>query len=96
MKISTVVMVVFSIAFLSRLLTSVGLPSALNFAHFFGVVLLFFIAKPWGLKELMPLNIALVALIIIIILSAALNGTGLINVILEILLFCEPFMLLTL
>lgn len=96
MKISTLIVILFSIAFLPRLLTSMGLPKILNFTHFFGVVLLFFITKPWDVKKLRLLNTTLAFLIITIIMSSVLNGTGIINIILEILLFCEPLMLLIL
>ncbi|WP_421658245.1 hypothetical protein [Leptothermofonsia sp. ETS-13] len=101
LKSSTLVMWAFVTAFFSRILDSVGLPSAVNFLHFatipfvFGVALLK--ARPKDSAQIKGVYQILTGLFILLIVTTAsglLNNAGLINVVLQYLLLAEPFMLL--
>ncbi len=101
LKSSTLVMWAFVSAFFSRILDSVGLPSAVNFLHFatvpfvFGVALLKARPKdPAQIKGVYQILTGLLILLTITTASALLNDAGLINVFLQFLLLAEPFMLL--
>lgn len=84
-----------AIAFFPRVLEAVGAPSAINFLHFLfilfaGLLVLFKLSTALSTKILL----ALFVLFVIHILSALLNGGGLINVFLQFMLLAEPFILL--
>jgi len=94
-RIYTLILLVLATAIFPRLLTAIGGPSLLNFLHFaFIVALTVFVIPTIRSSFAKELLLGLGILLGIILVSALLNGAGIINVILDFLLLGEPFMLL--
>lgn len=100
-KHSALILLAFSSAFFSRILDTFGAPSSINFLHFLLIPLTCGIIMTQSkIKNRTQIQIArtiiigLVILLSIMLVSAALNGAGMINVILDFLLLGEPFLLL--
>ena len=98
---STLTLLAFSTVFFSRTLDALGAPSLINFAHFFFVPLAFGVAlvnmrarDPKQTAAVQALIGALVIFLTANLLSAAVNSAGLINAVLNFLLYTEPFMML--
>ena len=98
---STLTLVAFSTVFFSRTLDALGAPSLVNFAHFAFVPLAFVLAlvnmRARDRKQITAVKTLFITLFIFLavnLISALVNGSGLINVILNFLLFTEPFMML--
>lgn len=96
-----IVLFVFATAFFPRVLSAMGLPVAINFLHFLTIPLLCGFAltrvsrRSWEQVLIgRKLFISLASLFTVIITSALLNSSGLINILLEFLLLGEPFILL--
>lgn len=101
LKSVPLLLIAFSTAFFPRLLTSLKIPSAINFLHFvvvplsFGAILLN--ARPKDRQQIAIAKEILTGLLIFLTVgfaSALLNDAGVINVILKFLLLGEPFLLL--
>lgn len=98
---SVLLLFAFATAFFPRIFNSMGFPSIINFLHFItvplacGIVIVTTTVK--DRKQIaisQALGVGLLFLLMSMTASALLNKAGLINVILEFLLFAEPFMLL--
>ncbi|MDF5720864.1 MAG: hypothetical protein PUP91_10345 [Rhizonema sp. PD37] len=89
------ILLVLATAIFSRLVTAVGGPSVINFLHFaFIIALSVFIIPTIRSSFAKEILLGLGILLGIILVSALLNGAGIINVVLDFLLLGEPFMLL--
>lgn len=100
-RTSTVVLLAVASALFPRLLTTLKIPSLVNFLHFalvpfaFGAVLLKSRVKDVKKQSIArEMLMGLWLFLIVEFASAILNGAGLVNVILDYLLLTEPFMLL--
>lgn len=99
---TTLIILAFCSVFYSRIVcTLAGLPSILNFAHFvtvtvaLGVGLLTARAKDRRQIEVtQELLLGIAALLVIMLISALINGAGVVNVIFNFLILGEPFMFL--
>ncbi|MBF2067338.1 MAG: hypothetical protein IGS39_23410 [Calothrix sp. C42_A2020_038] len=98
---STLLLVAFATCFYARLLSTYGVPQVINFVHFVVVPLASLVAiLQTRTKQRSQIEIShafligLVALFAINLASALLNKAGFINVVLEFLLLCEPFLIL--
>lgn len=100
-KNSTLVLIAFCSAFLSRVLDSAGAPATINFLHFatvpFACGLMLTTTRTKERKQIAisrAIFTGLVFLLGVMLASALLNQAGVINVVLNFLLLGEPFMLL--
>lgn len=98
---ATLLLLAFSTAFFSRLADSFGVPALINFLHFAtvplacSVVLLQTKAKNRSqINICYALLLGLLLFFTVNVASALLNGAGFINVVLETLMWMEPFLLL--
>ena len=98
---STLILFGFATAFFPRLLSSFGVPSVINFAHFLVVPSVFLVAilttKTRDRKRTRTVETLLIGMFILFIctlVSAVLNQAGVINVFLQFMMQAEPFMLL--
>ena len=101
LRASMLTLVALSTVFFSRTLDALGAPSLINFAHFAFVPLAFGFMlvnmRACDRKQVAAVQAMLGALVIFFavnLFSALLNGSGLVNVFLNFLLFTEPFMML--
>lgn len=87
----------FATVMLARLLTSIGAPGILNFLHFalLPAMIVFFVPKV-STDYIKKLVFLLFVFFGIIVVSAVINSAGLLNVVLDSLLLCEPFLFLLL
>lgn len=101
LRSSTLALLAFSTVFFARTMEALGAPSLINFAHFafvpvacgFGLCTMR-IRDRQQISAIKSMLAALAVFFIVNLISAFLNGAGLINVILSFLLFTEPFMML--
>ncbi len=98
---SMLLLLAFSSAFFPRLLTTLKIPSLVNFLHFalvpfaFGIILTKSRTKdPQQIAIASALSLGLFIFLVVEFTSAFLNDAGVINIILSYLLWTEPFMLL--
>lgn len=99
---SVLLLISFACAFFPRILASLGAPSPINFLHFFVVpaacstVILSSRRQTKGqLALVQSLMFGLLVLFAIATSSALLNGAGMVNVFLGLMIISEPFILLT-
>lgn len=88
--------VVLLLLLLPRPLTYFGLPNFVNFLHYEVVLILYLTALLFPIRTYDRFFPGLAILLIVISLSALLNGAGVINVFLDFLLLSEPFMIIAL
>ena len=89
------ILLVLGSAIFSRLLAAIGGPSVINFLHFaFIIALTVFIIPTIRSSFAKEILLGLGILLGVILISALINGAGIINVVLDFLLLGEPFMLL--
>ncbi len=94
-SIHNMVIVSFFVIFFSRVFSSIGLPSFVNFLHYPVVfVIAFFAIKSFYNHNLSKYLLGIIALIVVVVLSAILNNAGVVNVVLDLLMLLEPFVLL--
>lgn len=100
-QISTVVLLAFFSAFLSRLADTLGAPSPINFLHFATIPLAFLLALSSAnlihqkqRQTILWLLVLMFAFLLIILASTLINTAGLVNAVLAFLLWVEPFLLL--
>jgi len=100
-KNSTLLLLAFTTAFLSRVLHALGVPSLVNFLHLAAVPLACIVAlctnrskDQCQIQISRSILLGLYFMLAVMTASALLNNTGIINVVFEFLLICEPFMLL--
>lgn len=100
-KNSTLILIAFSTALLSRIVDTVGAPSTINFLHFvtvpFTCGFIFATTKTKSQKQTAISRAIIFGLFILLgvmLASALLNQAGVINVALDLMLLGEPFMLL--
>ena len=98
---STLTLLAFATVFFARTLDSLGAPSLINFAHFFFVPLAFVFSlastRTRDRKQIAAIQVLVSALAIFFIvnlMSAVVNDAGLVNAVLNFLLYTEPFMML--
>lgn len=98
---SKLLIIAFSMVFFSRIIETLGAPSLINFLHFAAVPMVCLIAisksRTQDYYQVLASKLFLCSLSIlflIIVASALINGAGFINVVLEFLLLCEPFLIL--
>ncbi|MEO0769328.1 MAG: hypothetical protein AAFY72_07825, partial [Cyanobacteria bacterium J06649_4] len=98
---SSILLLAFATAFFSRVADTAGFPSIINFAHFATVPVALVIClgqakvtsrlQGWIAKSLL---IGIWVLLLTIILSALINGIGVINALISFLILSEPFIFL--
>lgn len=100
-KSSDLLLLAFATAFLSRVLHALGIPAVINFLHLavvpFACMVALFTNRTKNRRQLSisySILFGLCSLLAVMMASALLNTTGVINVVLEFLLVGEPFMLL--
>jgi len=100
-KISSVITIAFFSAFFSRILDTLGAPFPINFLHFGIVPIAYWIAisktkikDKYQITTIILLNSLIGIFLFCILISAFLNNAGIINSILVLLLWVEPFLLL--
>jgi hypothetical protein len=98
---SDLVIFAFATAFFPRVLAGLGIPTVINFLHFFVVPLVcFYVLRQARFKDIRQwivvrnILIGLFVLLAIMVFSAIVNNAGIINVFLDYMLLSEPFMLL--
>ncbi len=96
---STLILLGFATAFFPRLLVSMGAPSVINFAHFGIVPIVFLIAilttKTRDRKRtrlVWQMLTGIFILLICMLISALINGSGVVNIALQFMFQSEPFM----
>lgn len=100
-QLSSLIMFAFCIAFYPRVLTLLRFPSIVNLLHL-GIVpwvcgFTIFKTRTRSKRQIAiskALFFGLITLFTVIVASALLNGAGIINIAVDFLLLCEPFMLL--
>lgn len=100
-KNSTLILISYASAFFPRLLSSFGVPSVINFAHF-GIIPFCLVVTMMTSKTRDRLRVATVwdllagigILLACLLTSALLNGAGIVNIFLQFMLQAEPFMFL--
>jgi len=94
-NLSSLVLLVVFFSMFSRTLTAMGVPSVVNFLHFLLVTILFSLSLT-KVRENISVGFigGLLSLLMLLVISALINGAGLINIVLDFLLLSEPFMLL--
>ena len=96
MKMHKFIVISLILVMFSRVLqVFFGLPAVINLVHFPIVLVIFILTIDKTGKKRNPLIFGLVLLFLAILISALINGAGMINVFLEFLLFAEPFLFLT-
>ena len=95
-KSSSLIILTFVVAFYPRVLAAMKVPSAVNFLHFFCILLLLIFTLPRIRSRLQvhlstQLLFGLYALLLIISTSAFWNNAGIVNILLDFLLLSEPF-----
>lgn len=93
-KISSLIFIAFAIAFFSRIFIPLGFPKAINFFHFIIVLLVFFVSLNKNQRELRIYYIGLILLFCSMAISAVVNQAGIINIVLDMILLSQPFLLL--
>lgn len=100
-KSSTLLLVAFATVFFPRLLDSLGAPSVINFLHFaiVPVTCIFVLLKSKSrdraqLKTVKAMITGLFSFLCVAVASALVNSAGVVNVILDFLLLCEPLIFL--
>lgn len=101
LKTSQLLLIAFATAFFPRILDYAGAPSVINYVHLlivpFACVFALAVSKPQSKQQVLitkELLLGLVSLLVVTLISAIYNGTGVINVVLDFLLLAEPFIFL--
>jgi len=76
----------------SRVLSALGLPKAIDFAHF-GILVLALFSVGLHFKRITTIACPIIGLLLVFILSGIWNEAGVVNVVLGFLLLAEPFLL---
>ena len=98
-KSSILVLLTFATAFFPRVVAAIGVPSIVNFMHFGIITILCGLTLPRTPRKIWSdisnkIGVGLFILLVLIIISAIFNSAGVINVILDFALLCEPFVLM--
>ncbi len=98
---SAIILLAFSSAFFSRLVDTAGAPSVINFVHFATVPFALVVALTYGGaisrlqgKITRALMVGLWLFLITVLISAFINGAGVVNAVLSFLILSEPFILI--
>lgn len=98
---STLILLAFATAYFSRLLDTIGAPSTINFLHFATVPIVFGVALAktktrdrYQIRVTWAILTGLLLLLGVMLVSALVNRAGVVNVIADLMMLGEPFLLL--
>jgi hypothetical protein len=99
LKSSSLIILTFIVAFFPRVLVAIKIPSVVNFLHFACILLLLGFTLP-RIRSRLHVQLStqilygLYGILLVITASAFWNNAGVLNIVLDFLLLCEPFILL--